>query len=590
MLPFFWPEILLGYLIGSNVHGKHIHARDLIAPRSSAFDNDKVSAAINDALTKAGFDADEAESIRAGYHVAVDQFDDNEDDSRKLLSDILLNVLDYDDAEKVDGALDVLGDKADELIPRDVDTTAGSKDDVKPNDHIIVTDSSNDLPSRDMDHMLMAELMATMTLAEGHVGNAWMPGSLKDPRNEHAGKNDDHGSQPAKREESIGHAGPEPAESVKKFDHSKLPEPVDEEKVRPAPAEVLASHPLLAQLMDRGYLDNPDALRAATAEDVDVILSLVQNLNSTKPPGSDPSLTDRDHAKLKFLFKLKEMGLLKKPKGKRIMTIEQFFQAWKRYSLKTNADRNEALPSNGHAPIDRERIPTPVMQASHSKRSVPEVPGCDCQATIDAVKEPKPEGGMTYAWFQDWKHKDVNTNCIRPCVDKAIDHFDETVRKYQAFEKQFGASLKQPSGLEKRNQPIDHPELAKAVPTVKNEPPKSVKGMTYRDWFMKTQETGDFCTCHMQSPSMWYWVLSFYSKSQRCIKFCSQSVQPFLEKEKETLPVPQEPSANSTAVEEIVEDSSSSGEKVPGVVSIPISEGPKTQAQRDTPDLAEDEQ
>jgi hypothetical protein len=114
--------------------------------------------------------------------------------------------------------------------------------------------------------------------------------------------------------------------------------------------------------------------------------------------------------------------------------------------------------------------------------------------------------------------------------------------------------------------------------------------MTYRDWFMKTQETGEFCTCHVQSPSLWYWVLSFYSKSQRCIQFCSQSVKPFLEKEKETLPVPQEPAANATAIEEAAEESSPSSESAPGVVSVPISQGPKTQPQRDTTDLAEDEE
>jgi hypothetical protein len=592
MFPFvgLGAEILIGYLIGSNVHGKHIHARDLIAPHSSDFDNDKVSATINDALTKAGYDADEVGAIRAGFHIAVDQSDEKEDESRKLLSDVLLKVLDHSDVEKVDGALDVLGEKADGLVQRDVEATAGPKDGVKPADHIVVTDSSDDLAARDLDYTSMAELMATMTLAEGHIGNAWMPGSLKDPRDEHAGKHDGHGSQPEKREESNDNTGPEPIEPGKEPERKDSPGPIDVDHPRPTPTEVLASHPLLAQFLDMGYLDNPERPRAATAEDVVVIHTLLSKFNNTKLPGSNAPLTDRDRAKLNFLLKLKDMGLLKKPKGKRIMTMEELFQAWQKYSLKANADRNETLPSDGHAPIEHERIPIPVEQASHSKRAVPEVPGCDCQSTIDAVKEPKPEGGMTYAWFQDWKHKDVNTNCIRPCVDKAIDHFDETVRKYQAFEKQFGAGLKRPSGLEKRNQPIDHPELAKAVPAVKNEPPKSVKGMTYRDWFMKTQETGEFCTCHMQSPSMWSWVLSFYVKSQRCIKFCSQSVKPFLEKEKETLPAPQEPSANGTAVEEPVVDSSPSGEKVPGVVSVPISEGPKTQPEQDTPGNSSDEQ
>jgi len=597
----FWANPLFWYFVASHIHGKGpFNKRDLTAFRSPSFDSDQVSATINKALTKAGYDADEVEAIRAGFHIAVDQSDENEDESRKLLSDVLFRVLDHSDVEKVDGALDVLGDKANELVQRDVDTTAGSKNGVKSG-HIVVADSSNDLAARDMDYTSMAELMATMTLAEGHVGNAWMPGSLKDPRDEHAGKHDDHGSQPGKREEPADHAGPEPIKPGKEPERKDSPGPIDVDHPRPTPTALLASHPLLAQFLDMAYLDNPDAPRAATAEDVPVILALLSSPSFAKLPGSDYNLTDRDHAKLNFLLKLKEMGLLKKPKGKRIMTMEEFFQAWQKYSLKANADRNETLPSDGHAGIEHERIPIPVEQASHSKRSVPEVPGCDCQSTIDAVKEPKPEGGMTYAWFQNWKHKDVNTNCIRPCVDKAIDHFDETVRKYQAFEKQFGlgemlgAGYQPPKtgpGIAKRNQPVGHPELAKVVPTVKNEPPKSVKGMTYRDWFMKTQETGEFCTCHMQSPSMRYWVLSFYSKSQRCIQFCSQSVKPFLEKEKETLPVLQEPSANATAVEEPVVDSSSSGEKVPGVVSVPVTYGPKgvTQPEQDTAGNASDEQ
>lgn len=41
---------------------------------------------------------------------------------------------------------------------------------------------------------------------------------------------------------------------------------------------------------------------------------------------------------------------------------------------------------------------------------------------------------MTYKFFQNWEHKAVNTSCIHPCVDKAVDHFIKYVEEYQAFE------------------------------------------------------------------------------------------------------------------------------------------------------------
>jgi len=164
---FLSPWVLgpIGYVIGTNVHG-HTDWFGKIGSRSPAFGNDQASADINDALTKFGFDADEAESLRAGYHVAVDQFDDNADESRKLLSDVLLKVLNAPDVETIDSSLDTLGDKFDGLIPRDADTTAGSKDGVKPG-HVFVTESAesaesvNDLSPHDKVHVSFAEAMAT---------------------------------------------------------------------------------------------------------------------------------------------------------------------------------------------------------------------------------------------------------------------------------------------------------------------------------------------------------------------------------------------------------------------------------------------
>ena len=582
---FLTHPAVIGAII-ANIHGKvDFGKRDLTASRSSAFDGDQISATINDALAKAGFDADEADSLLAGYHVAVDQFDDNEDESRKLLSDVLLKVLEQPDVEEVDGALDGLGDKADGLVPRDVDTTAGPNDGKKTG-HVVVIDSSNGLAPRGRDSSVatVPELMATLTLEEGHSGKGPIPGFVPDGRDEHGGKHDNIGSQLEKRKEATGNAGAGPLDS---------PERVDEEHLSPTPTESLvSSHPLLAQFKEMGLFDNPDEPRAATAGDVGRILHLLTHPNSTRLPGSDPSLTDNDIAKLNFFERLKEMGLVKKPTGKRVMTTGEIFERLQDYMAKANIDRNTTLSTADDPAKYHEHIPIPVGLISHSKRSVPEVVGCDCQATIDAVKEDKPEGGMTYTWFQGWKHKDVNTLCVRPCVDKAIEHFAETVRKYQKFEEQFGAGLKNPPGLSKRkNQPlpVDGPVEAE-VPTVKNEPPKSVFDGTYRDWFSKTQKTGEFCTCYMKSSWLWSWIKPIYGKSSRCIEFCSQSVKPFLEKEKDnqTLAVPQEPSANVPVVKdkERVEGSLPSGENAPGVVSVPVSRGPtaKIQPEQDTPD------
>ena len=161
---FFLPVLsaFIWYMVASNIHDKaDFDKRDLAASLSPAFDNDQVSATINNALAKAGFDAEEVELFRTGYHYAVDQFDGNEDELRQLLSVVLTKALDAPDVEKIDGALDVLGDKLDGILPRDVDTTSGSDDGVKTG-HVITTDSTdsdNDLVARDIG---LAEIVATL--------------------------------------------------------------------------------------------------------------------------------------------------------------------------------------------------------------------------------------------------------------------------------------------------------------------------------------------------------------------------------------------------------------------------------------------
>lgn len=155
---------------------------------------------------------------------------------------------------------------------------------------------------------------------------------------------------------------------------------------------------------------------------------------------------------------------------------------------------------------------------------------------------------MTYEWFKDWKHKRVDPVCVHSCVDKAIGQFTEKVREYQSEERRERQKLRDPYDwpydfpkakehvpeISKREEPTapPAPDVAK-VPVVKNEPLKPAHA-TYRDWYKKTQKTGDLYTCHLQSPSLWGWFMAFTQKSQRCKNFCSQSVKPFLEKEKET--------------------------------------------------------
>jgi hypothetical protein len=575
--PFLIPVAAIGYVIGTNVHGHTdlFGKRDLAVSRSPVFDNDQVSADINHALTTFGLDADEAKKFRAAYHVGADEFDDNEDESRKLLSDVLLKVLNAPDVEKIDSSLDVLGDKFDGLIPRDVDTTAGSKDGVRPG-HVFITESTesvNDLAPRDATHVSFAEAMATWmdSMESLDAGNGPLPERLEN-------KPKDDGSKPEKREEATDHAGPELVEPVKESDQNESP------VEHPTPTESATLDPFLEKFNSTGH-------RAATPEDARRIFAQIQTqiqkLNGTNPQ----SLTDRECAKLSFLAKLNAMGLLKKPTGRQVLTIEEVFERIQSMKPKVSPELDTTpIPTAEDYTIPYKIVAVPVEQGSHSKRSVPKVPGCDCEATIEAVKDPKPEGGMTYKWFQNWEHKAVNTSCVHPCVDNAIDRFTKTIVEYQAFEaridKEYQDYLNRPlndTSVEKREEPTDLPEPFEAKTSKpENELPKTAHPFTYRDRYKKTQKTGQYCTCSLPKPSIWTRVMVFYQKSQRCRNFCSQSVKPFLEKEKETLAVPKEPAISSTASEQPVEESAPSA----GVASVPVSQVPKDDTQ---PELVKSE-
>ncbi|KAM0705917.1 hypothetical protein Q7P35_007277 [Cladosporium inversicolor] len=577
---------LIVYLVASNVHGKvDFDKRDL----SSDLDNAQVSASINDAFAKAGFDAAEIEKIRSGYHVVVDEFDDNEDESRQLLSVALSKNLDAPDVEKIDGALYVLGDKFDKLIPRDVDTTTGSgsgSDDGVKTGHVIIidsTDSDDDLVARDLD---LAEIVATL-VGDVQSGKGPIPHALKKIPHDHAGGHKDHGNHPEKREEATDHAGPQPVDDMK-----ESATPVQEELVRPTPTDSLRS--FFDKFKDMGLLDDANVQPHRVVSPADIFAQIAK-LNAT----TIQSLPENESAKLGFLAKLKAMGLLKKPRGKKVMTFEEFWQFLQDHTPKVNPVHHPEPPVNSDAPTEvHEVVPVPEpskesipeAQGSHSKRSV-EVSGCDCKATIDAVIEPKPEGGMTYEWFKKWKHKKVEPVCVHLCVDNAIGRFTEKVREFQSRERQERQEMRDsfdwhydfPKAKEhvpensKREEPTDLPESAVAkIPVVKNKPLKPAHDATYRDWYKKTQKSGELCTCHLQSPSLWGWVMAITQKSQRCKSFCSQSVKPFLEKDKETPAVPHEPALTSPGIEEPVEEHSPpSSEDAPNVAPVPVSEGPK---------------
>jgi hypothetical protein len=546
------------FAIGSNIHGKH-DRRDLTTSHSSAFDNDQASATINSDLTKLGFDADDSEKFRAGYHAVVDQFDDDEDESRELLSDVLGKVISNADIDTVDGSLDILGEKLHELLPRGVDTTTGSKEGVKPG-HIIITestdsDSDNDLAARDLD-LSVAEFMATW------IEHGPIPDAPKKTPHDH--KHDGHGSKPEKREEPADNSVPEPVEPEQKLDQN---EPPVERPTPTLPPGVTA--PLLEKAKAMGLLNNKTVRPAATPKDIFHALSLAQKLKDIDAQSLPNS--ERAAAKLLFLAKLKAMGLLERPKRKQVMTVEELIQyislRARKHKFEGTPDLNKTLPSETDAPA-----PVPVLEAqgSHTKRSVPEVPGCDCQATIDAVTAPIPEGPfMTYKFFQNWEHKDVNTSCIHPCVDKAIDHFTKYVEEYQAFEarvdREYLESLKA-GGVSKREEPTTGlPALSMA------KDPKPVHPFTYRDWYKKTAKSGDFCTCRLKSNPVWSLYMLFTKTSKRCRSFCSQSVKPFLDKEKETVA---KPLTNATAVDEPAEGTSPS----PSVVSVPVTQVSKDDA------------
>jgi hypothetical protein len=557
----------IGYMVGTNIAGKHdFDRRDLVTSHSPALNNDQVSATINSDLTILGFDADETQDFRAGFHAAVDQFDDDEDESRKLLSDILSKVISNADIDTVDGSLDILGEKLHELLPRGVDTTSGYKEGVKPG-HIIITestdsdsDSDNDLAPRDLD-LSMAEFMATW------IEHGPIPDAPKKTTHDH--KHDGHGSKPEKREEATDNSAPEPVEPEQRLDQN---EPPVERPTPTLPPGVTI--PFLEKAKAMGLLKNKTVRPAATPKDIFHAFSLAQKLKDIDAQSLPDS--ERAAAKLLFLAKLKAMGLLDKPKRKPFMTLEDFQKYMLAHARKPEAttDLNKTLPSETDAPAGApipEPVPVSEAQGSHTKRSVPEVPGCDCEATVDAVKSPKPEGLMNYKSFQNWEHKAVNTSCIHPCVDQAIDHFTKQVVEYQAFEAR--ESLKPHGTVSKREEPKEIPAPAEAkVPMTKNEASKSVYPFTYRDWYKKTAKSGKSCTCDLRTPSFFSWFTSFTKKSKRCRSFCAQSVKPFLDKEKKTLAA--EPSTNATSTEEHSEETSPS----PSVVSVPITQVSKDDA------------
>lgn len=181
------------------------------------------------------------------------------------------------------------------------------------------------------------------------------------------------------------------------------------------------------------------------------------------------------------------------------------------------------------------------LEKLHPELKGPKIPdGCNCKKTIDAVKQPKPEGGMTYEWYLNWEHKNLITTCVQPCVGQAIKMFTEKLQGYQKREiiERHGwihtpaVDPYQPHS--KREEASEQSEQESKTPVAQLESPQTGNLESYRAWCETTQKSGKYCTCAMKKPTIWdyFWRPK---TSRRCSKFCKNVVGPWLEKENATL-------------------------------------------------------
>jgi hypothetical protein len=106
----------------------------------------------------------------------------------------------------------------------------------------------------------------------------------------------------------------------------------------------------------------------------------------------------------------------------------------------------------------------------HATNTTPAAPTkCDCKRVIASVIEPKPEDGVSQAWFVEWKKAfypkgDLSTRCIKSCVDQSIHKFIKEIKEFQAADELSNKTVAEvhagrphthpsvPGGLDKREE------------------------------------------------------------------------------------------------------------------------------------------
>lgn len=611
---------IIGYVVGSNVHGKHgSDKRDL----DSVFDSDKVSAAIDTAFAKAGFDDDEAEAFHAGYHVGVDEFDDKDDESRKMLSVVLSKAIDAADVEKVDDTLDILGDKLDGLFPRDIDTTDGSEADVK------------DLPS-------VTEMMATLVTTGGK------PIPSEKDRRKHAGKHDDHGKTAASdaKTDSNGH-GPDntlakrwtPIEGVGKAMTEVMKGGIFEDL-----GDFLGSNTVHIDHPERAH-SHEKRYSIRTHEDLNSTCDCEQLLKAIVEPKPKPLNWDWWYDWKNENFDGENPGLfcmqkcVKKSMDKLIKDLQWFESNDNIIPPMPNGTDAPPLPDSPPQKRDEEAIDHADPESVDSKLMVDPEEAEDIaqkQKLVKLYQLLKAKGLIKPTTRRPVTVEDVRAAMIAVAkansmtasigkVDPKLQFLqkmkamgllrrpmgnrvwtfkdfiqllkdrkaqDDALRKKTSVSPPWNADTPEgvrenipvrlptapqvpdsPPHLSKREEPTEHSAPAEVkMPIVQNEPPKSLFGGSYRDWYKrykKTQKSRDLCTCDLKAPSIWNWITQI-KMSKRCAKFCQQSVQPWVEKEKGLQAVPNEPSANSTTTAESSEETSIVVEDTTGADTPPI--------------------
>ena len=195
-------------------------------------------------------------------------------------------------------------------------------------------------------------------------------------------------------------------------------------------------------------------------------MPLAQDKSSTS---LDANYSDEEIAYLKDRFDFQpaweKMMAIIKAQGETPndqVVSKKFFEEFKR--LFTNARKSfprvagrDTVPPPNSKVMGRK---IPVHPNLPWKEYVPDVPDCDCMTAIDAVKEPKPEGGLTFEWYQKWQHKKLNASCIQPCVGQAVEQFTLRLQNYQRRE----ALLESPWIGGRRGRPIPHDFPAENLP------------------------------------------------------------------------------------------------------------------------------